>query len=114
MEKLYETYVTSIDPTNDYKVLLCKDIFSSIIFHVLSYFIAFKLLSLYILPIKFYSDKLLLISLSLIMTFGYLGRLSRSKAIYNYYLKNGYDKKQSRNLAMDQINKSYFTWYFLG
>ena len=93
MEKLYETYVTSIDPTNDYKALLC---------------------SLYILPIKFYSDKLLLISLSLIMTFGYIGRLSRSKAIYNYYLKNGYDKKQSRNLAMDQINKSYFTWYFLG
>ncbi len=112
MEFLYETYIDTINPQNDYKVLNSLNVCKSIALHFLIYMVAYKFLSMSI----GFQDRSINFSfiLLLIMASGYYFRLARSKSLYNFYLKKGFSKKNSRNYAMKQINHAYFVWYFLG
>ena len=114
MEIFYETFINSINPENDYKMLINEGVIISIILHVIGYFSFYKfILILFNMQDKSIDSSRLVLSLLIIMISGYIGRLSRSKSIYNYYLKKGINKKSSKKFAMKQINNAYFTWYFL-
>lgn len=111
MEYLYKTYIKTIDPENDYKVLMDNDVCSSIAIHFLIYIMSYKFLSMSLgFPDRSINISFILI---LIMSLGYYFRLARAKSIYNYYLKKGFNKKRSKQNAMKQINNAYFVWYFL-
>lgn len=112
MEVFYENYLKSVDPTQSYKSLINRDIIFVIVFHVILYFIFYKFI------IEFFEIKdksnILIPTLIMIMVLGYIGRLMRSKSIFNYYIKNGNSTEKSKTMAMHQINNAYFSWYFLG
>ena len=112
MKFFYETYINTIDPKSDFKVLKSKEVYNSIIIHLILYLISYKVL-IYIFDIK---DNSLIVSIILliIMSSGYYFRLARSKSIFEFHLQKGIDEEKSRELALNQINHAYFTWYFLG
>lgn len=110
MEVFYETYLNSIDPTKNYYELFNKNIIAAISIHSLIYYSVYMLLvQLFNLEDK--SDLFMKVIL-VVMILGYFGRLYRSKSIYNYYLKNGYDNDESKTVSINQINHAYFTWYY--
>jgi len=111
MKFLYETYLETINPQNDYKILRNENVCTSIALHLLIYMIAYKLSSM-IFKFEDNSNYVFVI-LIIIMSSGYYLRLARSKLIYNYYIEKGFNNKVSKQLAMKQINHAYFTWYFL-
>ena len=114
MEIFYKTFINSINPENDYKMLINEGVIISIILHMVGYLSLYKfILFLFDIQDKSINSYKLVFSLLIIMISGYIGRLSRSKSIYNYYLKKGINKKSSKKFAMKQINNAYFTWYFL-
>ena len=114
MEIFYKTFIDTINPENDYTILTKEGVIISIIIHIIAYFSVYKfILILFEIQDKSIDSSKLLFSLLTIMISGYIGRLSRSKSIYNYYLKKGFNKKNSKKIAMKQINNAYFTWYFL-
>ncbi len=112
MKFLYQTYLDTINPENDYSILNSERVCISIAIHLIIYMVAYKLLSV----IFEFSDRssFVFVLLILIMSSGYYYRLTRSKSLYEYYLDKGFNKKISKRLAMKQINNAYFTWYFLG
>ena len=114
IESLTNLYFKTTNPETQYKELLSRDVFVSIIFHTISYLILVKIFS-FIFSIKISNNSYfkLFLFLIIIMSLGYIGRLYRSKNIYNYYLK--YNNKSNANLLTRQlINQDYFKFYFLG
>ena len=112
MSYLFETYLQTINPENDYSILNSQQVMHSIIIHLFMYVLAYNfLMNIFDLP-----DKTLMITISLvvIMLLGYYGRLARSKSIYNYFLNKGIKKEKSKKLAIEYMNSAYFTWYFMG
>ena len=114
MEIFYKTFIDTINPENDYTILTKEGVIISIIIHVVGYLTLYKyIVSLFNINDRLIDSFSLTISLFITMILGYIGRLYRSKSIYNYYIKKGFSKKISKKFAMKQINNAYFTWYFL-
>ena len=110
--KLFEIYLQTTNPKESYLRILKADVMTSILIHVILYVICFYLLTK-VTNIKIKIDEKLIIGLFILMTFGYLGRLIRSKIIFKKFLKNNKEK-----LALEKtrkiINSTYLVWYFLG
>ena len=112
MDYLFKTYMETINPQQKYSIIKSDNVIQSVLVHLVIYVAAYKsLVMLFDLP-----DKTTIVSISLfvIMIFGYIGRLMRSKTIYKYYLNEGKSKNESKKLTINIMNKAYFTWFFLG
>ena len=87
MNYFTDLYFKTIDPSFTYVELLNIAVFYSILIHTIFY-------SIIVLIIKKsfnlkINTNLLIFSLFALMTFGYVGRLMRSKSIYNNLIKKG-------------------------
>lgn len=112
MSNMFETYLQTINPENDYSVLNSAEVMQSITIHLFAYVLCYYfIMKMFDLP-----DKTLMITITLgvVMLLGYYGRLARSKSIYNYFLNKGESKGKSKKLAIEYMNTAYFTWYFMG
>ena len=111
LEILYVTFLETTDPLSPYEILVSKDVAFSICLHMLLYFcIYLGMVDLFNIPNNPVSFLIILFS---IMCFGYVGRLARSKSIYNVLLHHGNDKESAREKAKAIIREAYFTWYYL-
>ena len=115
MNTLSNVYLDTINPNVSYNRLLSIDVFFSIIAHTFLYLIIIILVS------KLFSFKIskklfrnIIIVLLFVMTFGYYGRLARSKSIFNTLISNGESKEFAEKETMDIMHNAYFTYYFLG
>ena len=54
-----------------------------------------------------------MIFLIVIMIFGYIFRLGRSKSLRQVFINKGLHENDARIYAMELIHKGYFTYYFL-
>ena len=93
MNYFTDLYLKTIDPSFTYVELLNIAVFYSIIIHTVVYsMIMIVIKRIFKLKIN---TNLLVFSLLAIMTFGYVGRLMRSKSIYNNLIKKGYNDKDA-------------------
>lgn len=109
-----KTFFETIDPKSNYLRLLSLDVFMSIALHTFLYLTALCaiicLLNLKIDKKIYYKVFIFLI---IIMPFGYIFRLSRSKSIYDHLITTGKNQEESRNQAMRLMEIGYFRFYFL-
>ena len=57
---------------------------------------------------------IVIVVLVLVMVFGYIGRLARSKSIMAVQMEHGENKETARQIAKQTLRPAYFTWYFMG
>ena len=112
MNYFTDLYFKTIDPSFKYVDLLNIAVFYSILIHTIVY-------SIIVLIIKKsfnlkINTNLLIFSLLAIMTFGYVGRLMRSKSIYNNLIKKGYNDKDATQETVNIMHHGYFRFYFIG
>lgn len=111
MKFFYETYINTINPKNDYNVLLSKNVSISIMVHLILYLVSYFLITeLFDLPKKF---GLIVSSLTIIMVLGYYFRLKRSKSLFEFYKDVGFSDKNAMINTMNSMHHAYFTWYFM-
>ena len=108
-------YFETINPKSSYNRIISIDVFSSILFHVVSYILIMYTVS-YLFNIKINKKTYIkvVIFLLIVMILGYFGRLLRVKSIYNYFITKGHNEKESIELAMSKLHNGYFCFYFLG
>jgi|TARA_B110000444_G_C18794411_1_gene574108 hypothetical protein len=112
MNYFTDLYFKTIDPSFRYIELLNIAVFYSIILHTIVY-------SIIVLIIKKSFDVkintiFLIFSLFVVMTFGYVGRLMRSKSIYNNLIKKNYNDKDATQETVNIMHQGYFRFYFIG
>ena len=108
-------YLSTINPTANYDILFSKEVFISIIVHTVFYiFIIYGLTYIFKFKIDNCTWKKITYSLIVIMILGYIGRLWRSKSIYNALLKQGVNQMTAIKKTMDIMHIGYFRFYFLG
>tara|TARA_B100000902_G_scaffold398742_2_gene466662 strand:+ start:596 stop:943 length:348 start_codon:yes stop_codon:yes gene_type:complete len=115
MDSYTNVYLDTIDPLSPYSRLIATDVLFSIILHVCLYLVVIKLFSnIFNLKItkKIYIN--IIFVLHIVMILGYIGRLARSKSIYNNLLKRGENKEQAKDNTIKIMHNAYFTYYFLG
>tara|TARA_B100001769_G_scaffold222729_1_gene183206 strand:+ start:453 stop:791 length:339 start_codon:yes stop_codon:yes gene_type:complete len=112
MNYFTDLYFKTIDPSFTYIELLNIAVFYSIILHALVYSIIMIVIKR-IFKFKI-NTNLLVFSLLAIMTFGYVGRLMRSKSIYNNLIKKGYNDKDATQETVNTMHHGYFRFYFIG
>tara|TARA_B100000530_G_scaffold277553_1_gene190658 strand:- start:1145 stop:1483 length:339 start_codon:yes stop_codon:yes gene_type:complete len=112
MNYFTDLYFKTIDPGFTYIELLNIAVFYSIILHTIVYsIIALIIKNTFGLKIN---TNLLIFSLFAVMTFGYVGRLMRSKSIYNNLIKKGYNDKDATQETVNIMHHGYFRFYFIG
>ena len=112
MNYFTDLYFKTIHPSFTYVDLLNIAVFYSILIHTIVY-------SIIVLIIKKsfnlkINTNLLIFSLLAVMTFGYVGRLMRSKSIYNNLIKKGYNDKDATQETVNIMHHGYFRFYFIG
>jgi hypothetical protein len=100
MDIFQNLFLRSTDPRTTFGSLISGDVGLSILLHSLAY--AFLATTLGLLP----WDTAFPLMVG-VMTFGYIGRLWRSKALYQAL---GQDLEKTLGL----MHTAYFQWYFLG
>tara|TARA_E500000178_G_scaffold195993_1_gene193993 strand:+ start:88 stop:435 length:348 start_codon:yes stop_codon:yes gene_type:complete len=108
-------FLDTTDPYTSYDRLFKKDVLISIITHIVLYMLCVYVFC-FIFEIKL-SKKIyikILIALAILMTFGYYGRLTRAKTLYNSFLNRGYNNQAAYTKSTDLLRNAYFTFYFLG
>ena len=109
-----KTFFETIDPKSHYSRLLSLDVFMSVVLHVFLYLCALcSIICLLNLKIDKNIYFKVFTFLIIIMPLGYLGRLSRSKSIYNYLISTGKNQEKSREEAMRLMEIGYFRFYFI-
>ena len=107
-----DLYLRTTDPRiSIYKILKdnAREIALSVIFHTILYASFFNLGS-FIFQGKLLSSAVnlrLIISLLLIMSFGYIGRMNHVKEIYHAY-------REDMEKARSHIDKFFISWVFIG
>ena len=118
MDVLTNVYFDTVNPLADYSRLIRLDVLFSIVFHLIVYLLIFYYgyNAIYLFK-KFISRKRMIytsIIVLFILCFGYIGRLMRSKSIYNYFILKHYTKQEAVEKTYQVMNNGYFTYYFLG
>ena len=107
-------YFETINPSSDYSRIISKDVLVSIIFHTIAYVVTlFTFMKIFNIKLSKSIYVNVTVFLLLLMTFGYFARLSRSKSIYNYLIKNGKTEKASEEETIKLMGNGYFRFYFL-
>ena len=112
MNYFTDLYFKTIDPSFTYVELLNIAVFYSILIHTIVYSIIVLIIQRSF-GFKINSN-LLIFSLFAIMCFGYVGRLMRSKSIYNNLIKKGYNDKDATQETINIMHNGYFRFYFIG
>lgn len=111
MKLFFEVYKDTINPLNNYNILVSYKVLTVIFIHLIFYYSSYRfLVKLFDLPNK--SD-LVFGFLIIILVVGYFGRLARSKSIFRYFIEKGFDEVRSIKLTNKYMNNAYFKWYFL-
>ena len=109
-----KVFVETTDPNTDFIRLMSVDVVTSILFHSVGYVIALFLFAfIFSIKIPNYSYFKLFAFLLIIMIFGYIFRLGRSKSLRQVFINRGLHEDDARIHAMELIHKGYFTHYFL-
>ena len=112
---LSKIFFETINPESNYLRLLSLDVFICIVIHVILYLFTLCVI-IWLLNLKI--DKniyyRLFIFLIIIMPLGYLGRLCRSKSIYNHLINIGKTQEESIRETINLMEIGYFRFYFLG
>ena len=109
-----DTYYKTTDPKTEYKELFSMDVGKSILFHTFVY-VAFLYMLQFISNMKIIESKhlfSLVLVLILIMVFGFIGRLMRSKSVYNKEMELHNDEEKALQETKHLIDTGYFTWFF--
>lgn len=107
-----ELYLKTTDPKKSLSLLIRENfvvILTSVIFHTIIYAAAFNLASFIFFGRLLYStiNSRLILSLLLIMSFGYIGRYYHVQEIYKTYGEN-------KEKAKQHIDKLFIGWIFIG
>ena len=115
MESLSKLYLETINPTVSYNRLCSLDVLCSIIVHTILYLLFIIVISnIFSLKISFNTYKNIVCFLLVVMCLGYVGRLARSKSLYNVLLNQNIKQNEAKRYTIDIMNNGYFTYYFLG
>ena len=107
MDKFTALYFETINPLTPYYRLFSMDVLFSIVLHVIVYISFIKIIDcIFTFKIPFNTYKNILYFLIILMMFGYVGRLARSKSLYKTTQKN-------LEKTIDIMNNAYFTYYFI-
>lgn len=109
-----DTYYKTTNPNTDYKELFSLNVGKSILFHTFVY-IGFLYILQFISNIKIIEGRhifSLILVLILIMVFGFIGRLMRSKSIYSKEMELHNDEEKALLETKHLIDTGYFTWFF--
>lgn len=109
-----DTYYKTTHPKTDYNELLSMNVGKSILFHTIVY-IGFLYMLKFVSNIKIIEEKhlfSLILVLFLIMIFGFLGRLMRSKSVYEKELEIHNDEEKALQETKRLMDTGYFTWFF--
>jgi len=108
---LYSTFLRTTDPSTSYSELIASDVFFSILFHEWIYLAVYVFITrLFELPCH---PLLFLAGLTVIMTFGYVGRLARVKGLNHYYVNTAkYDEETARRESQAVLRRAYFSYVF--
>ncbi len=109
---LYSTFLETTDPVSPYTSLISVGVLASIVLHLLVYLLIYMALAeVFDLP----NDPfIVVVVLVLVMVFGYIGRLARSKSIMAVQIEHGETIPVARQIAKHTLRPAYFTWYFMG
>ena len=112
LELLYSIFLETTDPVTPYTSLISVGVLASIVLHVLVYLLIYMALA----EVFGLANDLFMVTvvLTLIMVFGYIGRLARSKSIMAIQMENGETIPAARQIAKQTLRPAYFTWYFMG
>lgn len=106
-------FLETLDPKTEYKRLFSPDIAISILFHTIFYLIILLLITKFSgMKITTNGWKRITLFLLLIMTFGYFGRLYRSKSIYETLMLEGITEDEARKKTKEIMINGYFVFYF--
>jgi hypothetical protein len=115
LNNLSKTFFETINPKSNYSRLLSLDVSLCVVLHVILYLFTLCVI-IWLLNLKI--DKniyyRLFIFLIIIMPLGYLGRLYRSKSIYNHLINIGKTQEESIKETISLMEIGYFRFYFLG
>ena len=109
-----DTYYQTTNPKTEYKELFSANVAKSILFHTVLY-VGFLYLLQFVSNIKIVEGKhlfSLILVLILIMIFGFVGRLMRSKSIYKKEIELRDDEEKALQETKHLMDTGYFTWYF--
>jgi len=108
-------YLDTINPLTPYNRLCSLDVMCSIFLHTILY-VLFIIVIANVFSLKISSKiyKNIVCFLIVVMVLGYIGRLTRSKSVYNALLNKMESQKQAERTTLDIMNNGYFTFYFLG
>ncbi len=109
-----DTYYQTTNPKTEYKELFSANVAKSIMFHTVLY-VGFLYLLQFVSNIKIVEGKhlfSLILVLILIMIFGFVGRLMRSKSIYKKEIELRDDEEKALQETKHLMDTGYFTWYF--
>ena len=107
MDKFTSLYFETINPLTPYNRLCSMDVLFSIFLHILIYISFIKIIDcIFKFKIPFNTYQKIVYFLILLMMFGYVGRLARSKSLYKTTQKN-------LEKTIDIMNNAYFTYYFI-
>ena len=114
METFSKIFIETTDPNSNYKRILSLDVFFSIIFHSIFYLFIFYLFSKFfglsnMSKIGYFKTFIFLL---LLMFFGYIGRLYRSKSMYNTLLKKEKSSEVAYKKTLNMMKDGYFVYYF--
>ena len=108
-------YLDTINPLTSYNRLCSLDVLCSIILHTILYLLIIIIITkVFSLKISSTIYKNIVCFLVVVMTLGYVGRLARSKSLYNALLKRNIKQDEAKRYTIDIMNNGYFTYYFLG
>jgi hypothetical protein len=112
MDIFQNVFLDTTDPRTKYTRLMAIDVGFCIVINIALYAVFYYILiHVFRLPNRM---TLLVGCLIVIMTLGYIGRLSRSKSVFRVYLERGDSHEDAYWKTVKDIRRAYFTWYFMG
>ena len=115
MNNLTNVYLDTINPHTPYTRLCSIDVLYSICLHTIMYTIILCIITKLCKIVITKKQCLTIVGLLIVvMVVGYIGRLARSKALYNNYLARNNSIEISQQKAIEVMHLGYFRYYFLG
>ena len=115
MDILTNVYLETIHPLTNYSRIISLDVGLSILIHTSVYIIIVYIVScVFNIHLNNLVYVRLFALLILVMFLGYLGRLCRSKSLYNYYKNSEKNNEICIDKTLNIMHNGYFNFYFLG
>ena len=116
MKWLSNVYNKTTNPKEGYEILLSVDVLLSIVLHIAIY-LAFVYMLQKVTNLDIIGNKQWISAagfLFIVMCIWYIGRLCRSKCIYEIEMEKNEHEEDAMEKTNEMMDKGYFKWYFLG